>query len=80
MSRNLSRAFVLGALIFGIGKLFRFRAWKMAHEPGDRHWTKHRHGSHGPTHPWFWRWEGPSEEESAQTEAGEEPVAAGIVV
>jgi len=55
MSRKMYRTLAVGALIAGIGRMFRFRARKVAGgiavQEGDRakHWRRHD----GHKHPWF---------------------------
>jgi hypothetical protein len=62
MSQKLFRTVALAALIVGIGKFFRFRAWKMAGGPQGKHWYKpHGPMSHRPMPPWFRHWEKPFE-------------------
>ena len=79
MSHKLFRTLGLAALVVGIGKLLRVRAWKMAGGPKGGHWAKHWHRTDGPKHPWFSHCEKWSEE-NAKTEPDAETGAAEFVV
>ncbi len=78
MSQKLFRRAAVVALIIGIGKLFHFRAWKMAHHPwamaggpeGEQ-WTRRR-----PKPPWHRDWATPSAERTEQAEPDAEASAA----
>ena len=70
MSHKLFRTLGLAALIVGVGKMFRFHAWKRAGGPEGKPRFKGRHGPDGHHHPWSahhkkWHEErtGPAEED-----------------
>jgi hypothetical protein len=43
----------MAGVIVGIGKLVRYRAWKMGYGPEGRRLAKHWHRHGGPKHPMF---------------------------
>ncbi|MBE9471269.1 MAG: hypothetical protein IMY75_04050 [Chloroflexi bacterium] len=65
--------FVLSLVV--IGRIFRFRAWRMACGPqgqywAGRHWRRPRGPMpHGPMPPWCWGWGEPSDGEAKKGEA-----------
>ncbi len=63
-------------LLIGIGRFFRFRAWRMAGGPQGQYWTGRWHRHHGPMPPWCWGWEKPSEESTEKPEPDAETGAA----
>jgi hypothetical protein len=70
MSNKLFRTLGFAALIVGVGKMFRFHAWKRAGGPEGKARFKHWHGPDGHGHPWAARhkkWHegqtGPAEED-----------------
>ncbi|MDY6874823.1 MAG: hypothetical protein SWK90_01270 [Chloroflexota bacterium] len=66
----------LFVLLLGvIGRIFHFRAWRMACGPQGRYWAGHRRWPHGPMPHghmprWCWGWEKPSEEAGPDAETG----------
>jgi hypothetical protein len=86
MSRKRFRTVALVALIVGIGKCFRFRAWKMADGQGGEHWRRthspmfHRRKFHKHKPPWRRDWQRPFEEESREAEPDAEANAAEAAV
>jgi hypothetical protein len=51
-------------LLIGIGRIFRFWAWRMTGGPQGQYW----HRPHGPMPRWCWGWEKPFEERTERTE------------
>ena len=68
MSEKLLRTLGLGALIVGIGKCLRFRAWRMTGGPEGKHWNNHRHPCHSHRHPRFAHWKKRSGEQTEPAE------------
>ncbi len=59
-------------LLFGIGGLFRFRAWHVAGGPNVEGWTRRAMPYWGARCPWAWDWH-PPEDKQASPEKDESP-------
>jgi hypothetical protein len=78
MSQKTIRFLALGALLVGIGKFFRFHAYKVADGPEGEyrreHWQRphgpmfRRHKFYGHKPPWQRTWHKPFEQESQEAE------------
>jgi hypothetical protein len=80
MSRKLVHTVGVVALIAGIGRMLRLRAWKRADGPRNKRFHKHWHRTRSDKHPWFAHWEEWAEDEAEKAEPDVETDAAKVVV